>query len=70
MSINKCTILEATREAIQESLEWGTACSDNSFGYFVDGIMAVTDILLAKLNETEPDCSLERAFKESIKGGE
>ena len=70
MSINKGMILETMREAIKESLEWGTACGDNSFGYFVDGIIAVTDILLEKLDQTEHDCSLERAFKEAIKGGE
>ena len=70
MSINKGMVLEATRKAIKESLEWGTTCGDNSFGYYVDGIISITDILLEKLDQTEPDCSLKKAFKESIKGGE
>ena len=50
--MNRNTILEAMYKVIKDSLEWGVDCRSNSYGYFVDGVMAMTEEMLEKY-ETE-----------------
>lgn len=55
--MNRSTILEAMYEVIKCSIDWGTGEKD--YGMFVDGVVAMTDEMLEKLNNTEPETSQE-----------
>lgn len=48
--MNKDTILECMYKVIKDSLEWGVESRNGSYGYFVDGVVAVAEELL-KVNE-------------------
>ena len=61
----KTLVLEAMYEAVSESLEWGIDCKDGSHSYFIDGIVAVTERMLEKL-EDEGNNSLNN-LKEAMK---
>lgn len=58
--IDKLYILEAAFETIKDSMEWGSACEDNSHTMFVDGIVAMTDTLLEGFNEVESSKGCEK----------
>ena len=47
--MNKLVILESMYAAIKDSLEWSLD-SNGSYGYFVDGIMAMTEKMLETLD--------------------
>ena len=55
----KILVLEAMYEAVKESLEWGIDCKDCSHSFHIDGIVAVTEMILNKL-EDENDKSLNK----------
>lgn len=52
--MDRNTILEAMYKVIKNSLEWGVDCRSNSYGYFVDGVIAATESLLKE--EENSDC--------------
>ena len=54
--INKCFVLEVMYRAIKDSMEWGSGCEDNSHTMFIDGIIAMTEILLDEINKLESGC--------------
>ena len=69
----KTLVLESMYEAVKESLEWGIDCKDCSHSFHIDGIVAVTEMILNKLEEAmkcwsrnAKITSTESAFKESI----
>lgn len=49
--MNKDTILECMYKVIKDSLEWGVDGRNNSYGYFVDGVVAITEEMLEKEKE-------------------
>lgn len=49
----KNKILESTYETIKESVEWGIDKEDSSYGYFIDGIIALAETLLANIESVE-----------------
>lgn len=53
-------VLEAAYEAVSDSLEWGIDNKDGTYSYHIDGICAVVDILLNKIEEDEKE-RLEKA---------
>lgn len=57
--MDKTLVLEAMHEAISDSLEWGIDCRDGSHSYHVDGIVAVVERILDKLEIKEKE-NLER----------
>ena len=63
--MDKTLVLEAMYEAVSDSLDWGVECKDGSHACFVDGIVAVTEMILNKL-EDENDKSLNK-LGEAIK---
>lgn len=48
--MNKSMILEAMYEVIKDSTEWGVGCEDGSYGEYVDGVVAMTEAMLEKVN--------------------
>lgn len=58
--MKRSLVLEAAYEAVSDSLEWGIDCKDGSHSYHIDGICAVVDILLKKIDEDEKE-QLEKA---------
>ena len=57
--MNKLEILETMFEVIKESTEWSFNCSDKNYEYFIDGVVAMMEALMNKLekvnkNNTEP----------------
>ena len=57
--MDKTLVLEAMYKAVKESLEWGIDCKDCSHSFHIDGIVAVTEMILNKL-EDENDKSLNK----------
>lgn len=53
--MKRSLVLEAAYEAVSDSLEWGIDCKDGSHSYHIDGICAVVDILLKKIDEDEKE---------------
>lgn len=49
--MNRIDILEAMYEALEDSTEWAIGSKDDSYTYFVDGILAMTDVMLEKEKE-------------------
>lgn len=49
--MTRCAILECMYKAIKDSLEWGVECKSYSYGYFVDGVVAVTEELLKEVDK-------------------
>lgn len=50
--MNKDTILECMYKVIKDSLEWGVESRNGSYGYFVDGVVAVAEALLEKVDSS------------------
>ena len=51
--MNKTDILESMYEIIKDSTEWAIGGEDREYIYFVDGVMSMTDMMLAKLELKE-----------------
>lgn len=47
--MNRMDVLEAMYEVVKDSTEWGV--SENEYGMFVDGVVAMTDAMLEKEKE-------------------
>ncbi len=58
--MTRCAILECMYNVIKDSLEWGIESRNNSYGYFVDGVIAVTEELLKEVDKP----TLAEALKE------
>ena len=52
--MDRNTVLETMYKVIKESLAWGIDSRDNSYGHFLDGVVAVTETLLKE--EENSDC--------------
>lgn len=50
--MDKNRILEITFETIKESTEWGLDCDNKNYGYWIDGVVAMTESLLDELDKT------------------
>lgn len=55
--MDKNQIIEAAFETIKESTEWGIEDKSDRYGYFVDGVVTMTDNLFNKMKE-EKNCRL------------
>lgn len=60
--MDKTLVLEAMYETISDSLEWGLDCKDCSHSYHVDGIVAVIERILDKL-ETKEEENMDKLSK-------
>lgn len=49
--MDKNRILEITFETIKESTEWGLDCDNKNYGYWIDGVVAMTESLLDELDK-------------------
>ena len=49
--MNKLEILETFFETIEESTEWGFECEDRTYGYYIDGVVSMTNRLLEKVKD-------------------
>lgn len=49
--MNRMDILESMYEVIKDSLEWGLDTKE--YGYFVDGIVAMTEVMLKQLGDKQ-----------------
>ena len=56
--MNKLEILETMFEVIKESGEWSFDCDDKNYAYFMDGVVAMTEALMNKL-EAKNDSKTE-----------
>lgn len=52
--MNRIDVLEAMYEVLEDSTEWAIGSKDDSYAYFVDGILAMTDVMLNKIKIIEP----------------
>ena len=50
--MNRTDILEAMYEVIKDSTEWGV--SEEQYGMFADGVVAMTDAVLSRYEMVEP----------------
>lgn len=57
--MNRNTVIETAYKTVKENAEWGAECENKTFGYFVEGIIAMTDALLEKFNESGRPCENE-----------
>ena len=53
--MKRSVIFETAYETIKENSEWGIECTDKTYGYFIDGIIAMTDALIKELDQTVCD---------------
>ena len=54
--MNRNTIIETAYRTIKSNTEWGVECENKAFGYFIDGIISMTESLLEKFNEDGRTC--------------
>lgn len=45
-------IIKTAYETIKDNIDWGIDCKDGAFGFFIDGIIATTDKLIEKFEES------------------
>ncbi|MBQ4523514.1 MAG: hypothetical protein IJA10_11275 [Lachnospiraceae bacterium] len=50
--MDKNTVIETAYKTIKNNAEWGIECENKTFGYFVDGIIAMTDAMLERINKS------------------
>ena len=50
--MDKDKIFEIFFKTIQESTEWGLGCDGKNYGHWIDGVVAITENLLAEVNKT------------------
>lgn len=50
IGITKNQIIETAFETIKESTEWGIDKEGKTYGHWVDGVVAMTNALLDKIN--------------------
>lgn len=55
--IDKNRILEIAFETIKDSTEWGIESENKLYGYYVDGVVAMTDRLLDEFTKKHNDIS-------------
>lgn len=49
--MNRMDILESMYEVIKDSLDWGLDTKE--YGYFVDGVVAMTEVMLKRLRDKQ-----------------
>ena len=49
--MNRRDILESMYEALEDSTEWAIGSKEDTYAYFVDGILAMTYVMLEKEKE-------------------
>ena len=55
-NMNRNTVIEIAYKTIKDNVEWGAECENKTFGYFIEGIVSMTDALLEKFNEGGRPC--------------
>lgn len=56
--MDKDRIFEIFFKTIQESTEWGLGCDGKNYGHWIDGVVAITENLLAEVNKKR-NCDAE-----------
>ena len=52
--MNRHEVIEIAYETIKDNLEWASGSEDKTLGYFMDGVVSMTDRLLDAIEgETE-----------------
>ena len=49
--MDKSSIIENAYKTIKSNIDWGIECDSKVFGYFIDGVISMTETLLEELKE-------------------
>ena len=54
--MSRNSIIETAYKTIKNNTEWGVECESKAFGYFIDGVISMTETLLEQFNEDGRPC--------------
>ena len=54
--MNRNAVIETAYKTIKSNTEWGVECESKAFGYFIDGVISVTETLLERFSEDGRSC--------------